>query len=72
MELIQGKRYIIQRIKIIYKENSKSWTTKRKVKRKYEQAVTFIRMESDKCVFKIDEGTEILIHKDDVKIIKEL
>lgn len=72
MELIQGKRYIIQRIKIIYKENSNSWTTKRKVKKKYEQTVLFIRMESDKCIFETDEGTEVLIHKDDVNIIKEL
>lgn len=72
MELMQGKRYIIQRIKNIYKKNSNSWTTKRKVKQKYEQAVTFIGMESDKCVFETDEGTELLIHKDDVNIIKEL
>lgn len=72
MELIQGKRYIIQRIKIIYKENSNSWTTKRKVKKKYEQTVLFNGMESDKCIFETDEGTEVLIHKDDVNIIKEL
>ena len=72
MELMQGKRYIIQRIKNIYKKNSNSWTTKRKVNQKYEQAVTFIGMESDKCVFETDEGTELLIHKDDVNIIKEL
>lgn len=72
MELIQGKRYIIQRIKIIYKENLNSWTTKRKVKKKYEQTVLFIGMESDKCIFETDEGTEVLIHKDDVNIIKEL
>lgn len=72
MELIQGKRYIIQRIKIIYKENSNSWTTKRKVKKKYEQTVLFNGMESDKCIFETDERTEVLIHKDDVNIIKEL
>lgn len=73
MELIQGKQYVVQRIKIVYKENSSgSWTTKRKIKQKYEQKLTYVGMESDKCVFKIDEGREVLIHKDDVKIIKEL
>lgn len=72
MELIRGKQYIVQRIKIVYKENSGSWTTKRKVKQKYEQKLTYVGMESDKCVFEIDDGKEVLIHKDDVKIIKEL
>lgn len=71
MKLMQGKKYVIQRIKTLYKENPNSWT-KRKVKQKYDQTVTFIGMESDKCVFETDVGTEILIHKDDVNIIKEL